>query len=94
MARPLRLERAGALYQITYRGDGREDIFLTVDDRVVWLAPLAEACRRFNRVCHALLDDQAQRRVAKRALAEFAGAHERNEAIVDRPTHRLLLPPR
>ena len=37
MARPLRLELAGALYHITSRGDGREDIFLSDDDRVAWL---------------------------------------------------------
>ena len=34
MARPLRLELAGALYHITSRGDGRDDIFLSDDDRV------------------------------------------------------------
>jgi hypothetical protein len=28
MARPLRLELAGGLYHATYRGDGREDIYL------------------------------------------------------------------
>jgi len=53
MARPLRLEFAGALYHITSRGDGREDIFLSDDDRVAWLETLAEVCKRFNWVCHA-----------------------------------------
>ena len=28
MARPLRIEFAGALYHLTARGDGREDIYL------------------------------------------------------------------
>ncbi len=32
MARPLRLELAGALYHVTSRGDGREDIFLSDED--------------------------------------------------------------
>ena len=54
MARPLRLELAGALYHVTARGDGREDIFHTDEDRVAWLETLAEVfCKRFNWVCHA-----------------------------------------
>ncbi len=53
MARPLRLELAGALYHVTSRGDGREDIFLSDVDRVAWLETLAEVCDRFNWVCHA-----------------------------------------
>jgi len=52
MARPLRLELAGALYHVTSRGDGREDIFLSDEDRVAWLETLAEVCKRFNWVCH------------------------------------------
>ncbi len=34
MAIPLRIELTGALYHITSRGDGRDDIFLYDDDRV------------------------------------------------------------
>ena len=53
MARPLRLELAGALYHVTSRGDGREDIYLSDDDRQAWLETLAQVCERFNWVCHA-----------------------------------------
>jgi putative transposase len=53
MARPLRLELAGALYHVTSRGDGREDIFLSDEDRIAWLETLAEVCKRFNWACHA-----------------------------------------
>ena len=53
MARPLRLELAGALYHVTSRGDGREDIYLSDDDRQAWLEILAQVCERFNWVCHA-----------------------------------------
>ncbi len=53
MSRPLRLELAGALYHVTSRGDGREDIYLSDDDRVAWLETLAQVCKRFNWVCHA-----------------------------------------
>ena len=53
MARPLRLELIGALYRVTSRGDGREDIYLSDDDRLAWLDTLAQVCDRFNWVCHA-----------------------------------------
>ncbi|MGH8550981.1 MAG: transposase [Methylococcales bacterium] len=53
MARPLRLEFAGALYQVTSRGERREDIYLTEDDRAEWLQVLGKVCERFNRVIHA-----------------------------------------
>jgi REP element-mobilizing transposase RayT len=53
MARPLRLEFAGALYHVTARGDGREDIYLTDGDRRLFLDLLAEAWERFTWSVHA-----------------------------------------
>lgn len=53
MARPLRLEFAGALYHVTARGDGREVIYLCDDDRMQFLTVLAHVCERFNWYCHA-----------------------------------------
>lgn len=53
MARPLRIEFAGALYHLTSRGDRREDIFLDDVDRAMFLEVLAEVCDRFRWVCHA-----------------------------------------
>ena len=53
MARPLRLEFTGALYHVTSRGDGREDIYLSDKDRLAWLETLGQVCTRFNWVCHA-----------------------------------------
>lgn len=53
MARPLRIEFSGALYHVTSRGDGREDIFLDDADRGEFLAVLAESCRRFALALHA-----------------------------------------
>jgi len=41
MARPLRIEFAGAIYHITSRGDRREDIFYSDTDRDDWLTLLA-----------------------------------------------------
>lgn len=53
MARPLRIEFAGALYHVTSRGNERHDIFFTDDDRGAFLATLEKVCGRFNWLCHA-----------------------------------------
>ena len=53
MARPLRLEYHGALYHVTSRGDGQEDIYLDDDDRILALAVLEDVTQRFNWCIHA-----------------------------------------
>lgn len=53
MARPLRIEYAGALYHVTSRGDGQEDIYLDDKDREIYLDVLQEVCERYNWVIHA-----------------------------------------
>lgn len=53
MARPLRIEFAGALYHVTSRGDGREDIYLDDADRRQYLTVLGTVTERFNWVVHA-----------------------------------------
>jgi len=53
MARPLRLEFAGALYHVPLRGDRREAIYRADDDREHWLEVLGNVCDRFNWVGHA-----------------------------------------
>ncbi len=53
MARPLRIEFAGAVYHVTSRGDGREDIYAGEEDRKVWLEILGQVCERFNWTIHA-----------------------------------------
>ncbi len=53
MARPLRIEFAGALYHITSRGDRRETIYADDDDREAFLGVLAEVVERYNWICHA-----------------------------------------
>ena len=53
MARPLRLEFAGALYHVTSRGDRREDIYENDNDREAFLSVLAAVCETYNWVCHA-----------------------------------------
>lgn len=53
MARPLRLEFAGALYHVTSRGNARQDIYKTDDDRKEFLHILAEVIEHYNWICHA-----------------------------------------
>lgn len=53
MARPLRIEFAGALYHVTSRGDRQEAIFDDDQDRTAFLNVLAEVISRFRWRCHA-----------------------------------------
>ena len=53
MSRPLRIECAGALYHVTARGDGKEDIYLEEADRRLYLDVLGHVCNRYNWVIHA-----------------------------------------
>ena len=53
MARPLRIEFAGAFYHITARGDRQEDIFVTDADRIAFLDILKQIVERFNWSVHA-----------------------------------------
>jgi putative transposase len=53
MARPLRIEYPGALYHITSRGNGRQEIFKDDEDRETLLDILASTIKRYNWLCHA-----------------------------------------
>jgi REP element-mobilizing transposase RayT/DNA-binding CsgD family transcriptional regulator len=53
MARPLRLEFAGALYHVTSRGNRQESIYESDKDRENFLSILAEVCEAYNWMCHA-----------------------------------------
>lgn len=53
MARPLRIEYAGALYHVTSRGDRQEAIFEDDQDRTAFLNVLGEVISRFRWRCHA-----------------------------------------
>ena len=53
MSRPLRIEFPGALYHLTSRGDGRDDIYLHDEDRLLFLSVLGQVCERFNWECHS-----------------------------------------
>jgi len=46
MARKVRVEYPGAIYHVMNRGDRREEIFLTDQDRTLFLETLGETCER------------------------------------------------
>lgn len=48
MTRPLRIELDNSLYHITARGDRKDPIYLSDNDRLTWLSLLGETCERFN----------------------------------------------
>lgn len=53
MARPLRLEFAGALYHITSRGNERKPIYFDHADFEIFLSILGKVCERYNWVVYA-----------------------------------------
>jgi len=53
MARPLRIEYEGAVYHITSRGNARADIYLSDEDRELFLEVLTHVVDRFGWLCHA-----------------------------------------
>ena len=48
MARPLRIELADGYYHLMNRGNNRQDIFLSDQDRKVFLEALADSCEIFD----------------------------------------------
>lgn len=48
MARPLRIEYAGALYHVTSRGNAQGAIYRKVEDRKEFLRLLNLTCNRFD----------------------------------------------
>jgi REP element-mobilizing transposase RayT len=52
MARPLRIEYEGAVYHVTSRGNGRQNIYVDDDDRRTFLEGLRDVVERFNWICH------------------------------------------
>ena len=53
MARPLRIEFAGALYHVTARGNAQEDIYRDDADRQQFLMLLQNTVNRYDWYCHA-----------------------------------------
>ncbi|KTD70029.1 Transposase IS200 like protein [Legionella steelei] len=53
MVRALRIEYCGAMYHITSRGNKQEDIYLSNEDRVLFLEIFTHVCNKCKWVCHA-----------------------------------------
>lgn len=53
MARPLRIEFAGALYHVTARGNAQTDIYKGSSDKHRFLNILTDVCRHYRWHCHA-----------------------------------------
>lgn len=53
MARPLRIEYAGAVYHLTTRGNERKAIFKDNQDRELFLDTLKKVVERYHWLCHA-----------------------------------------
>jgi REP element-mobilizing transposase RayT len=83
VARPLRIEFAGAFYHLTSRGNGGQAIYLDRRDRERFFAVLDETCSRFGWLVHAycqmtnhyhLLVETPQGRLA-RGMRHLNGLH-------------------
>ncbi|WP_282610428.1 transposase [Pelagibius sp. Alg239-R121] len=59
MARPLRIEFAGAVYHVTAHGNGGDAVFYDDEDRMAFLSVLGEVCAEadWRVLCYCLLDD-------------------------------------
>jgi putative transposase len=53
MTRPLRIEFPGALYHVTSRGNRRNPIYQSDEDRRAWLDILGHVCARHNFLIHS-----------------------------------------
>jgi len=68
MARPLRIEYAGAVYHVTVRGNQRINIFRSTQDRERFLIKLEESAQRYDvsRLSAVLKQDKSCERFRKR----------------------------
>jgi len=53
MVRPIRVQYPGALYHVTSRGNRREEIYLSTEDKVLFLTILADTCEKHSWSCQA-----------------------------------------
>jgi len=65
MSRPLRIECAGALYHVTARGEGGENIFVALAERTEWLSVFASVSPEFKWAvpAYCLMDNHSHRLV-------------------------------
>lgn len=80
MARPLRLELAGAVYHVSALGNGGQPAFRLPEDSARFLEILGESCSRFDWRCYAycLLPDRYQIVVETRQATLARGMRQLN----------------
>lgn len=90
MARPRRIEFAGAVYHLTSRGNARQPIYRDEDDRQAFVALLGEVLRRFQWLCHAycLMDNHYHLLVETRAPTLSLGMRQLNGVYTQRFNQR------
>lgn len=90
MARPLRIEYPGALYHLTSRGDGQEDIFADDNDRQIFLGVLALVVTRFDWHVYAycLMDNHYHLMVETPKANLSLGMRHLNGVYTQRFNHR------
>ena len=57
MARPWRIEYEGALYHVFSRGNNQQDIFVTDDDRYLFLDTIGQMSERFDILIYLLWEE-------------------------------------
>ncbi len=90
MSRPLRIEFPGAVYHVTARGNARNDIFLSDNDRQAFLATLNWVVARFGWICHAycLMDNHFHLLIETPQANLSAGMRQLNGVYTQRFNHR------
>jgi len=80
MARPLRLERPGAVYHLTSLGNAGQPVFREAEDSELFLDCLGEACARFDWRClaYCLLPDRYHLLVETRRATLSRGMRQVN----------------
>lgn len=90
MARPLRIEYAGALHHVMARGNGRGDVFVDDDDREAFLSEFARICERFDWLvwCYCLMGNHYHLLVETRRPTLSRGMRELNGVYTQRFNRR------
>jgi hypothetical protein len=77
MAHKIRIEYAGAAYDVMARGNQGRDIYADERDRKLWLATLGEACEKTGWRIHARLQSDAGHWPVEAERAAGTGAAEK-----------------
>ncbi len=90
MSRPLRIQFPGAVYHLTSRGNARQPIYLSAEDRQQFCQVLAQALRRYHWRCHAycLMDNHYHLLIETVDATLAEGMRQLNGLYTQRFNHR------